>query len=169
MGSDMSEVAARPRDPSVDSFIDRYGVWNTQDQIKKDEEDARIADEVSRSGRFKAIKPGTKTWPSGNVISDAADEQSGTQTAQMTEPTRLRDKFDPEVKKYLEMGLRAVGLPPGGDIISMISDLAKHYSGDLMFPQKRLDEYRRSPEYKGNKPVARSGGLEATEKLRGRE
>ena len=69
-GSDMSEVAARPRDPSVDSFIDRYGVWNIHDKIIKDEEDKRIENEVNREGYVKSIRPGTKTWPRGNVISE---------------------------------------------------------------------------------------------------
>ena len=71
--SDMSEVAARPRDPSVDSFIDRYGVWNIHDKLKKDEEDERIDMEINREGKAKYIRPGSKKWM-GGVISDATPD-----------------------------------------------------------------------------------------------
>ena len=66
--SDMSDVAARPRDPSVDSFIERYGVWNIHDKLKKDEEDERIQNEINREGKAKYLRPGTKSWPSRNTL-----------------------------------------------------------------------------------------------------
>jgi hypothetical protein len=93
--SDMSDVAARPTDPSVDSFIDRYGVWNIEDLKKKSIQDFKIERELNKDWKGKSIPPGTKAWPNtSNVISDASPDsvEAGQQYAMMDEDARKSGK-----------------------------------------------------------------------------
>ena len=60
-GSDT--IAARPADPSVDSFTDRYGEWDIDAIVNR-----TIKEDKLERGLNRVIKPGTRTWPSGNTL-----------------------------------------------------------------------------------------------------
>jgi hypothetical protein len=54
-------------------------------------------------------------------------------------PQRLRDYLTPGPRQALELGLRAMGVGPGGNAISLVSDLARYLTGDLLFPVGRRE------------------------------
>lgn len=57
-----------------------------------------------------------------------------------------------KVQWYLTQGLRALGIGPGADVLSMINDLARHYGGDLLFPVERTTRNKeRRQEYINSK------------------